>query len=156
MKRSIILVVGACASLLAYNAYSLTCGAQPSCDTLGYNYSGDPSNCLGNVLRCPFDQTKFTCTKKADIFAMFRLDWEAARDVPGYQDWHAPKSGIVIGQGGDITNRGSFFVINGKRVGSLTGDLKQRSFFTVSVSYDDVVYIEANDVKAYFVPYSGN
>ena len=30
------------------------------------------------------------------------------------------------------------------------------SFFTVSVSYDDVVYIEAIDVKAYFVPYSGN
>ena len=67
MKLSIMLSVGVCASVLAYNAYSLTCGAQPSCSSLGYTYSGSTTDCLNTPLKCPFNTSYFNCTKKADV-----------------------------------------------------------------------------------------
>ena len=56
----------------------------------------------------------------------------------------------------DITNYGSFITINGRKIGSLTGDIKQRTFFYANVSKGDTLYIDANDVNAVFIPYYGN
>ena len=83
MKRSILLVVGACASLLAYNAYSLTCGAQPSCDTLGYKYTGSTSDCINTPMKCPFNTSYFNCTKKADALSQLKNDIVTAA-MPDY------------------------------------------------------------------------
>ena len=45
-----------------------TCGSQPSCASLGYTLSS-AANCVGTVLKCPFDTSKFYCTQKSDVTA---------------------------------------------------------------------------------------
>lgn len=65
-------------------------------------------------------------------------------------------NGIVIGHAHDIRNYGAFIIINGKKIGSLTGDVTQRSFFYFNVSEGDRITIDADDVHATFVPYYGS
>ena len=52
MKLPIIIVAGTLTAAIAYNAYALTCGAQPSCADLGYTLTSS-DDCLGIVLKCP-------------------------------------------------------------------------------------------------------
>ena len=109
-------------SVLAYNANALTCGAQPSCSDLGYTITST-SNCVGTVLKCPFDKTKYFCTQKSDIFYQFKLNWGAYGNISGKANWTAYQNGIIIGHGEDVKNYGSWITINGKRIGSLTRDV---------------------------------
>ena len=81
---------------------------------------------------------------------------EAPLIVSALPNWTAYQNGIIIGAGYDITNYGSFITINGRKIGSLTGDIKQRTFFYANVSKGDTLYIDANDVNAVFIPYYGN
>ena len=156
MKLSILLAGSILTSAIAGNVYAQTCGAQPSCSDLGYTYTGSTSDCLSPALKCPFNTSYFNCTKKADTFYQFKLNWAWASDIPGKQDWPAYQNGIIIGQGQDIGNYGSFITINGRKIGSLTGIAKQRTFFYANVSKGDTLYIDANDVSAVFIPYYGN
>ncbi len=66
MKLPIIITAGVLTTAIAYNAYALTCGAQPSCDSLGYKYTGATTDCLNEPLKCPFNSSYFNCVKKAD------------------------------------------------------------------------------------------
>ena len=66
------------------------------------------------------------------------------------------RNGIVIGHAHDIRNYGAFIIINGKKIGSLTGDVTQRSFFYFNISEGDRITIDADDVHATFVPYYGS
>ena len=68
MKLPIIIAAGTLTAAIAYNAYALTCGAQPSCDSLGYKYTGATTDCVNTPLKCPFNSSYFNCVKKADIF----------------------------------------------------------------------------------------
>ena len=68
MKLPIIITAGMLTAAIAYNAYALTCGAQPSCDSLGYKYTGATTDCVNTPLKCPFNSSYFNCVKKADIF----------------------------------------------------------------------------------------
>lgn len=43
-----------------------------------------------------------------------------------------------------------------KKIGSLTGDVTQRSFFYFNISEGDRITIDADDVHATFVPYYGS
>ena len=156
MKLSILLAGSILTSAIVGNVYAQTCGAQPSCSDLGYSYTGSTSDCVGPALKCPFNTSYFNCTKKADTFYQFKLNWAWASDIPGKQDWPAYQNGIIIGQGQDIGNYGSFITINGRKIGSLTGIAKQRTFFYANVSKGDTLYIDANDVSAVFIPYYGN
>ena len=156
MKYSVFLGAAACVSVLTCNAYAQTCGAQPSCADLGYTYTGSTSDCLSPALKCPFNTSYFNCTKKADTFYQFKLNWSAAGGISGKTNWTAYQNGIIIGQGQDIGNYGSFITINGRKIGSLTGIAKQRTFFYANVSKGDTLYIDANDVSAVFIPYYGN
>ncbi|OLA81091.1 MAG: hypothetical protein BHW57_03310 [Azospirillum sp. 47_25] len=156
MKYSVFLGAAACVSVLTCNAYAQTCGAQPSCADLGYTYTGSTSDCLSPALKCPFNTSYFNCTKKADTFYQFKLNWSAAGNISGKTNWTAYQNGIIIGQGQDIGNYGSFITINGRKIGSLTGIAKQRTFFYANVSKGDTLYIDANDVSAVFIPYYGN
>ncbi len=155
MKTLSILSLSACLSVIAYNAYSLTCGAQPSCSDLGYTQSST-EGCISQALKCPFDQNKYNCVKAEDVFYVLKLNWSAKGDILGKSTWTAYQNGIVIGHGKDISSYGAFIKINGIKVGSITGLSGQRGFFYVSVSKGDTVYIDANDVLAFFVPYYGN
>lgn len=64
MKLSLIITAGMLTTAVAYNAYALTCGAQPSCDSLGYTYTGSTSDCLNTPMKCPFNSSYFNCVKK--------------------------------------------------------------------------------------------
>ncbi len=64
MKLPIIVSAGMISATVAYNAYALTCGAQPSCDSLGYKYTGATTDCLNEPLKCPFNSSYFNCVKK--------------------------------------------------------------------------------------------
>ena len=66
MKLPIIIAAGTLTTAIAYNAYALTCGAQPSCDSLGYKYTGATTDCLNEPLKCPFNSSYFNCVKKVD------------------------------------------------------------------------------------------
>ena len=156
MKLSILLAGSILTSAIAGNVYAQTCGAQPSCAELGYTYTGSTSDCLSPALKCPFNTSYFNCTKKADTFYQFKLNWAWASDIPGKQDWPAYQNGIVIGHAHDIKNYGAFIIINGKKIGSLTGDVTQRSFFYFNISEGDRITIDADDVHATFVPYYGS
>ena len=155
MKLSILLVGSILTSAIAGNAYAQTCGAQPSCADLGYTRTST-DGCLGTALKCPFDKTKYNCVTTGDVFYQFKLNWSAAGGISGKTNWTAYQNGIIIGQGQDIGNYGSFITINGRKIGSLTGIAKQRTFFYANVSKGDTLYIDANDVSAVFIPYYGN
>ena len=156
MKYSVFLGAAACVSVLTCNTYAQTCGAQPSCSDLGYTYTGSTSDCLSPALKCPFNTSYFNCTKKADTFYQFKLNWSWATDISEMQNWPAYQNGIVIGHAHDIRNYGSFIIINDRRIGPLTGDVTQRSFFYFNVSEGDRITIDADDVHATFVPYYGS
>ena len=68
MKLPIIVSAGMISATVAYNAYALTCGAQPSCSDLGYSYTGSTSDCVGPALKCPFNTSYFNCTKKPTLW----------------------------------------------------------------------------------------
>ena len=74
MKTLSILSLSACLSVIAYNAYSLTCGAQPSCSDLGYTYTGSSSECINTPMKCPFNSSYFNCIKKTDAFSKLKSD----------------------------------------------------------------------------------
>ena len=44
MKLSILLAGSILTSAIAGNVYAQTCGAQPSCSSLGYTYTGSTSD----------------------------------------------------------------------------------------------------------------
>ncbi|MFR4114505.1 MAG: hypothetical protein ACLT2E_05580 [Alphaproteobacteria bacterium] len=156
MKLSILLAGSILTSAIIGNAYAQTCGAQPSCSSLGYTYTGSTSDCVNTPMKCPFNTSYFNCVKKTDTFYQFKLNWAWASDVPGKRDWPAYQNGIIIGHAHDIKNYGAFIIINGKKIGSLTGDVTQRSFFYFNVSEGDRITIDADDVHATFVPYYGS
>ncbi len=156
MKLSLIITAGMLTAAIAYNAYALTCGAQPSCDSLGYTYTGSTSDCVNTPMKCPFNSSYFNCVKKADIFFQFKLNWAGATDISDMSNWSAYQNGIIIGHAHDKRNVGVFININNKEIGSLTGDVTQRSFFYFNVSAGDSIKINANDIHATFVPYYGS
>ena len=75
MKLSILLAGSILTSAIVGNAYAQTCGAQPSCSSLGYTYTGSTSDCLSPALKCPFNTSYFNCVKKADVIKNMVLDW---------------------------------------------------------------------------------
>ena len=107
MKLSIMLSVGVCASVLAYNAYSLTCGAQPSCADLGYSLTST-ADCIGVPLKCPFDKTKYNCVTQDDIVpkwvgSVYRDKWNDSGS--GYNSFTMAKAGCVLGVMGGAGDR---------------------------------------------------
>lgn len=153
MKLSIMLSVGVCASVLAYNAYSLTCGAQPSCSSLGYTYSGSTTDCLNTPLKCPFNTSYFNCTKKADVVKNMVLDWSKKQSInPRSSTYYVKSYGIVIGKIKDITNSGGDVSINGISV-SATGVPEVWTNFYAQVAPGDYIKASGRNENFYFVPY---
>ena len=55
-------------------AQAQTCATQPTCADLGYT-STATSDCIGTVLKCPFDTSKIYCAKKADVLTVIRPNY---------------------------------------------------------------------------------
>ena len=115
MKLPIIITAGMLTAAIAYNAYALTCGAQPSCDSLGYTYTGSTSDCVNTPMKCPFNSSYFNCVKKADIFFQFKLNWAGATDISDMSNWSAYQNGIIIGHAHDKRNVGVLSILTIKQ-----------------------------------------
>ena len=83
MKLSILLAGSILTSAIVGNVYAQTCGAQPSCSSLGYTYTGSTSDCVNTPMKCPFNTSYFNCTKKADALAKLQTDIVTAA-MPDY------------------------------------------------------------------------
>ena len=101
MKLPIIIVAGTLTAAVAYNAYALTCGAQPSCADLGYTLTSS-ADCLGTVLKCPFDK-KYSCVTKSNL---------SEHNKTSKQWWYKDKTTGLIFQGGkvEVTSKTDFNV----------------------------------------------
>ena len=114
MKLSILLAGSILTSAIVGNVYAQTCGAQPSCSSLGYTYTGSTSDCLSPALKCPFNTSYFNCVKKADVIKNMVLDWSKKKLInPTSSRYYVTSYGIIIGHLQDITNRGGTVTING-------------------------------------------
>ena len=85
MKLSILLAGSILTSAMVGNVYAQTCGAQPSCSSLGYTYTGSTSDCVNTPMKCPFNTSYFNCTKKADALSKLKADIIASL-MPNYKN----------------------------------------------------------------------
>ena len=96
MKLSILLAGSILTSAMVGNAYAQTCGAQPSCAELGYTLTST-SSCVGNVLKCPFDKTKYYCTQKSEVTTVVMPDYNQAFSRNCGTTYTADKDGYIFG-----------------------------------------------------------
>ena len=96
MKLSILLAGSILTSAIVGNAYAQTCGAQPSCADLGYTLTST-SSCVGNVLKCPFDKTKYYCTTMADAAAAAMPDYSRRQSRSIGTTYTATTNGFIVG-----------------------------------------------------------
>ena len=91
MKLSILLAGSILTSTIIGNAYAQTCGAQPSCSSLGYNLSST-SGCLGTAVKCPFEN-KYNCITQSNLseYSKNSSNW-----------WYKDKGTGLIFQGGKV------------------------------------------------------
>lgn len=130
-------------SVLAYNAYSLTCGAQPSCDSLGYTYTGSTSDCVGTALKCPFNSSYFNCVKRSDVFNHIVPDTSKGQTLPLKQTYIVPEDGWVqMGAAdhkpGDANK--PYWYINGEEVGTIMGESDENSAYYPVMRGDKVMH----------------
>ena len=110
MKLSILLAGSILTSAIAGNAYAQTCGAQPSCSSLGYTYTGSTSDCVNTPMKCPFNTSYFNCVKKADVIKNMVLDWSKKKSINPTSSTYYPTSyGIVIGRKYDSSINGMWW-----------------------------------------------
>ena len=154
MKPIIFFAAALWASLAPLYAKA-QCAVQPSCSSLGYTYTGSTSDCVNTPMKCPFNTSYFNCTKKADVFYMFKINWNSATTLRAKTYFTVPKPGIIIGHGLDIYKYGMFLTINSRKFGAITGVQSQKSFIYANVYTGDRVYVDADDVHVVFLPYYG-
>ena len=153
MKLSILLAGSILTSAIVGNVYAQTCGAQPSCSSLGYTYTGSTSDCVGPALKCPFDTSYFNCTKKADAIKNMVLDWNNKQPFnPTSTPFPVSRYGIVIGRIQDITNQGGWISVNGVTA-SNTGTRQEWADLYVQVAPGDSISAFGQNPDFYFVPY---
>ena len=63
-------------------AQAQTCATQPTCAELGYTLTST-TDCIGTVLKCPFDKTKYYCTTKTEALSKLSADIVTAA-MPDY------------------------------------------------------------------------
>ena len=157
MKLPIIIVAGTLTAAIAYNAYALTCGAQPSCADLGYTLTSS-DDCLGIVLKCPFDKSKLFCTKKSEVFQNMTLDWSKKITISYNQVFNVTKYGCNWGNIIDSGNGVSYYAVNDVKIrASAQGD--EMSLIFTCVSPGDRVTATVGSIydnRLYFIPYKGN
>ncbi|MEI3546466.1 MAG: hypothetical protein V8R23_09520 [Alphaproteobacteria bacterium] len=153
MKLSILLAGSILTSAIVGNAYAQTCGAQPSCSTLGYTYTGSTSDCLSPALKCPFNTSYFNCVKKADAVKNMVLDWSKKKSFnPTSSTYYVSSYGIVIGKIQDITNKGGWISVNGISI-STTGTKAAWADVYTQVAPGDSISAYGTNPEFYFVPY---
>ena len=157
MKLSILLAGSILTLAIVGNVYAQTCGAQPSCAELGYTLTST-SSCVGNVLKCPFDKTKYYCTQKSEVFSNMTLNWNAKVSFGAKSYYYPSKYGFIVAVLRDTGGGAVYLKINGiNYIGS--GHERDAQFYTIPVKPGDSVYATSynhSEDKLYFVPFAGN
>ena len=143
MKLPIIITAGVLTTAVAYNAYALTCGAQPSCDSLGYTYTGSTSDCVNPPMKCPFNSSYFNCVKKTDIFNNSVPDLSKGKTLSlGITHTITEDGWLQAGSAGHKSGADDkpFWYINGQAVGTLIGKDDENSAFYPVIKGDRVMH----------------
>ena len=75
MKNSLkLMLLSSVMMLWGAPGQAQTCATQPTCAELGYTLTST-SSCIGTVLKCPFDKTKYYCTQKTEVTAAVMPDY---------------------------------------------------------------------------------
>ena len=77
------------------NANAQNCATLPSCDELGYT----ETSCLGDSLKCPFDQTKLFCGEKCKAGDIYYSDNTCSEDYNSSKTVVGVVGGVVAGKG---------------------------------------------------------
>ena len=131
MKLSILLAGSILTSLIIGNVYAQTCGAQPSCSSLGYTYTGSTSDCVNTPMKCPFNTSYFNCVKKNEMVNTFVPNYNSYRSLSTNGTTYTVGSGALASYTcgwvlfqSENTNRNdteSVWKINGITVGKQRG-----------------------------------
>lgn len=145
MKLPIIVSAGMITATVAYNAYALTCGAQPSCDSLGYKYTDATTDCLNEPLKCPFNSSYFNCVKKVDAVNLLAPNYSSYKSLSTNGTTYTVGSGTLASyscgwvsfqsENTNINNSESIWKINGKIVG------KQRGLGGKWADYNSAIFL---------------
>ena len=95
MKYSVFLGAAACVSVLTCKAYAQTCGAQPSCSSLGYTYTGSTSDCVNTPMKCPFNTSYFNCVKKNEMVNTIVPNYSSYRNLSANGTTYTVGSGAL-------------------------------------------------------------
>ncbi len=158
MKLPIIIATGTLTAAIAYNAYALTCGAQPSCDSLGYKYTGATTDCVNTPLKCPFNSSYFNCVKKVDALKNMSLDWDKKVSVAYNTPYTVKKYGCIWGNIIDNGNGTSRYTVNGTEIRASMQAQEMSLIFTCLAPNDTILAKvgKISENKLYFIPYKGN
>lgn len=159
MKLSILLAGSILTLTIAYNAYALTCSAQPSCDSLGYKYTGETTDCLGEPLKCPFNTSYFNCAKKSEALKNMSLDWDKKKKINLNSVYKATQYGCIFGNILDLGSGTSYYSVNGIKIRA-SMQAKDSSLIFTCVAPEDTIQatvgVNSDDNLLYFIPYKGN
>ena len=131
MKLSILLAGSILTSAIVGNTYAQTCGAQPSCSSLGYTYTGSTSDCVNTPMKCPFNTSYFNCVKKNEMVNTIVPNYSSYRNLSANGTTYTVGSGALASyscgwvlfqsENTNPNNVSSEWFINGYKVGSQRG-----------------------------------
>ena len=159
--KKIIYTLGVTALLggAAYAADNYTCATPPSCASLGYTLTST-TNCVGTVLKCPFDTSRYYCTQKKEVLQYMQLDWGRKQGLSYNQTYYPSTYGCVWGNANDKGGGASYVSVNGAQIQvSNQGNDGQQIFFCVGPGDYYRVTVgkgESGLHYIYFIPYKGN
>ena len=143
MKLSILLAGSILTSAIVGNVYAQTCGAQPSCSSLGYTYTGSTSDCVNTPMKCPFNTSYFNCTKKADVVNTVVPNYNRGKNLTIGVTHTITEDGWIYTGGAKISGQGENgkpkWYINGYRIGTLIGNTDENSAYYPVVKGDRVL-----------------
>ena len=155
--RKLLMTIGVAALLAgsAQAADNYTCATPPSCASLGYTLTST-TNCVGTVLKCPFDTTKYYCTQKDEVFKNMQLDWANKKSLSLNSTYYVPKYGVIMGAVQDTQGVGAAITVNGNNyyVGN-SPDIVIYVYIDVKPG-DQVKLLSKSGGYGSFVPYQGN
>ena len=94
--RKLLMTIGAAVLLTesAQAADNYTCATPPSCASLGYTLTST-TNCVGTVLKCPFDTTKYYCTQKDTVVNMLVPNYDIPKEFLPNGTYYTVGSGAL-------------------------------------------------------------
>ena len=105
MKNSLkLMLLSSVMMLWGAPGQAQTCATQPTCAELGYTLTST-TDCIGTVLKCPFDKTKYYCTTKTEALSKLSADIVTAA-MPDYSKqlsrsnnttYTAATNGFIVG-----------------------------------------------------------